>query len=103
MNLREQFNSKFTIEGKGNKLACAESAKECWNWINDNYTSKATNGWRSVKDELPKDGKQYLTFGCSDEPEILLLTGGKWIDPCDMFENLTGVTHWKSLPAKPDL
>lgn len=50
MNLREQFNSKFTIEGKGNKLACAESAKECWNWINDNYTSKAMSDRKPLID-----------------------------------------------------
>ena len=65
---------------------------------------RATNGWRSVEDKLPKDGKRVLCFAEKKDDPIqvgYVFKDGKWIFGNYFEWDMGKVVYWMPLPDKP--
>jgi len=62
---------------------------------------KAT-GWRSVENSEPNNGDFILTWGSHSVPWQCEYRDNRFHD-IDGDDELSGITHWQPLPAKPDL
>ena len=66
------------------------------------------NGWISVKDRLPENSNEVLTYGNGLIRVMCLLDHGSgdgdylvWEDDYGYYEELDNVTHWMPLPEPP--
>ena len=57
----------------------------------------SNNGWISVKDRLPEEGKEVLVWNDESFCYVDEIKNGKWRIPGDY----SGNTHWMPLPEPP--
>lgn len=57
------------------------------------------SGWVAVADELPSIGQWLLAFSEKSGRHLAWYSGYQWEDIADY--NISGVTHWMSIPEPP--
>jgi hypothetical protein len=85
--LKKEFISKFTIEGKNTSLACAVSGDTLWNWITENLEPKKAN---PVGAEV-RQGDSQPVFACAIDRDLFIESAGTWMDVdtfCETVEKM---------------
>jgi len=58
--------------------------------------------WISVEDRLPEDGQSALAIEVGDDdPTVLYMVDGVWVEPLSEVRWAWPVTHWMPLPEPP--